>query len=309
MPDISFVVTVFNKEDYLPRLFDNLIRAAREADNAEFIFVDDGSIDTSRTLLGTFAARESRAVVIAQANSGPAIALNRGVRAARYPIVKPMDADDLLIEGGITYLLKGLALGVPLVTAAKDPSDLAGFEARRGIVDADYAVERDPLPRAIAENWCGCTDVMFKREEFLSVGGCDERLFVQDNSFIRRMCARYPIARSPSAIGIEFASEGRISLNRAQIQHDLNGANIDLVIDFPDLPRAIKKLAFRRAAQTAWKWDRRHNGAAFGRARSFWVCMFAYLPLLLPSESLMRETLKPFHVGGTIRAPTGVHVG
>ena len=144
---------------------------------------------------------------------------------------------------------------------------------------------------------------------WLVLGGCDERLFVQDNSFIRRMCAHYPIARSPSAIGVEFDADGRISKNRAQIQHDINGANIGVVIDFPDLPRAIKKLAFRRAAQSAWKWDRRHNGAEFGRARSFWVCMLAYLPFLLPTESLLRETLKPFQVGGTIRAPIGGYVG
>jgi glycosyltransferase involved in cell wall biosynthesis len=304
MADVSFVVTVFNKEDFLPRLFDNLIRAAREADHAEFVFVDDGSTDRSRSLLGEFAARENRAVVIAQSNAGPAMALNRGVRAARYPIVKPMDADDLLIEGAITFLLKGLALGAPLVTAGKDPSDLAGFAARRGVVDLGYTLERDALKRAIAENWCGCTDVMFERDAFLAVGGCDERLFVQDYSFIRRMCARYPIVRTSTVIGVEFAPEGRISQNRAQVQHDLNGANIDLLIDFPELPRTIKKLAFRRAAQTAWKWDRRHNGARFGRARSFWVCMLAYLPLLVPGEELSRETLIPFRVGGTIRSPS-----
>lgn len=302
MAEISFVTTVFDKAAFLPRLFANLVAAATEAERAEFIFVDDGSSDGSPALLRDFAAREPRAVVITQANAGPSVALNRGVRAAHYAIVKPMDADDLLYRGAITLLLKGIELGGAVVTAGKSLSDLAAFEAHAGIVDLGFAIERNMLARAIAENWTGCSGAMFRRDDFLAVGGCDEHVFIQDQTFIRRMLTRFPIARTASVVGIEFDGPGRISAVRAQMSHDNNAANYGLLKDFPDLPAPIRQLCFRASAKRAWKWDKRHNGARFGLARSFWICVLAYVPLYCGSLALIAASLQPFRRGTRIRS-------
>lgn len=302
MAEISFVTTVFNKAAFLPRLFENLVRAADETERAEFVFVDDGSSDGSAALLRDFAAREPRAVVITQVNAGPAVALNRGVRAARYSIIKPMDADDLLYRGGVALLLQGLARGAELATAGKALSDLDAFAAHGDAVDLGFVVEDRPLVQAITQNWTSCTGALFRREAFLAVGGCDERVFVQDYSFIRRMTTRYRVARTLSVVGIELDGPGRLSANQAQVLHDINAANYGLVTDFPELPGAIRRLCFRASAKRAWKWDRRHNGAAFGLALSFWICLLAYVPLFPGTAALTRATLAPFRVSRQVRS-------
>ena len=146
---------------------------------------------------------------------------------------------------------------------------------------------------------------MFQREAFLAVGGCDERVFIQDQTWIRRMLTRFPIARTRSEIGVEFDGPGRISANHAQMTHDNSAACYGLLRDFPDLPRRIRQICFRSAAKRAWKWDRRLNGARFGETRAFWICLLAYLPLFAGTPGLTLASLQPFHTGTRIRSGYG----
>ena len=91
-PRLSLVVPVFNGAEHLPRFLAGL--RAQTLQEAEFILVDDGSTDASAAMLATFAANDSRASIVRQANAGPSQARNHGVSRARAPIVSFADADD-----------------------------------------------------------------------------------------------------------------------------------------------------------------------------------------------------------------------
>jgi glycosyltransferase involved in cell wall biosynthesis len=89
-PGISIVVPCFNGGAFLDRLMASLAGQTYRA--FELIIVDDGSTDPfTREKL---AAAEG--VVIRQDNRGLAAARNAGFRAARAPLVLPLDCDDTL---------------------------------------------------------------------------------------------------------------------------------------------------------------------------------------------------------------------
>ena len=63
----------------------------------ELIVVDDGSTDSTPTLLAEQARRDARVRVLTQAPGGLTAALNAGCALARAPVIARMDADDVAL--------------------------------------------------------------------------------------------------------------------------------------------------------------------------------------------------------------------
>jgi dolichol-phosphate mannosyltransferase len=94
-PEISVVIPVFNEEENLPVLAEE-IRAAMEIVNRpyEVVLVDDGSTDTSPAVMARLAREDPRIRILRQRrNSGQSAALDAGFRHARGGIVITLDAD------------------------------------------------------------------------------------------------------------------------------------------------------------------------------------------------------------------------
>lgn len=93
--DISIVIPVYNEEENLPFLIDELTDVLAELGKvAEVIFVDDGSQDRSFTILKDAAARDRRIRVIRfKRNAGQTAAFAAGFKAASGDVIVTMDAD------------------------------------------------------------------------------------------------------------------------------------------------------------------------------------------------------------------------
>ncbi len=74
---ISVVVPVYNVESYLHRCVDSIL--AQTFTNFELILVDDGSPDGCPAICDEYAEKDSRVVVIHQANGGLSAARNAGI--------------------------------------------------------------------------------------------------------------------------------------------------------------------------------------------------------------------------------------
>jgi glycosyltransferase involved in cell wall biosynthesis len=92
---ISVVVPVFNEQDSLAILYDELARVALAANlRFEILFVDDGSCDGSWDLIRSLAERYTDVHGIRfRCNFGKAAALSAGFAAARGDIIMTLDAD------------------------------------------------------------------------------------------------------------------------------------------------------------------------------------------------------------------------
>lgn len=91
---ISFVVPVYNALKYLRRCVTSLQNQTYA--NIELVLVDDGSIDGSDELCDAIAQRDSRVVVVHQANQGVSVARNKGIEIAKGKYIAFVDADDWL---------------------------------------------------------------------------------------------------------------------------------------------------------------------------------------------------------------------
>jgi glycosyltransferase involved in cell wall biosynthesis len=111
MAEISVVIPVYNKEEYLPACLQSVLgRASRDV---EAILVDDGSTETCAKLCDTLAAADSRVKVLHQKNGGPAKARNAGIRAATGRYLMFVDSDDMLEEGAIAGIIDAAKEGEP----------------------------------------------------------------------------------------------------------------------------------------------------------------------------------------------------
>lgn len=93
--EISIIVPVFNEEDSLVPLYEQLLAVLRDITSQyEIIFIDDGSTDASPQRLDNLANENEHVRCIRfRRNFGKAAALDAGFRVARGEIVITMDAD------------------------------------------------------------------------------------------------------------------------------------------------------------------------------------------------------------------------
>jgi glycosyltransferase involved in cell wall biosynthesis len=113
--DISIVVPVYNEELNVGELFQRLDRAVQGT--AEFIFVDDGSTDSTLQKLQAIAQHDTRLVVISfRRNFGQTAALSAGIDHARGRIIVPMDGDLQNDPEDIPRLLAKLDEGYDVVS-------------------------------------------------------------------------------------------------------------------------------------------------------------------------------------------------
>ncbi len=92
---ISYVIPVFNEEDNLVKLFDELRPVAKSlAIPYEVLFVDDGSCDSSLAVIHTLACSYSEVRWLSMdCNCGQSAALYAGFQQARGEVIVTMDAD------------------------------------------------------------------------------------------------------------------------------------------------------------------------------------------------------------------------
>jgi len=94
MVNVSVIIPVYNAEKYLKDCIESLLR--QTLPELEFIFVNDGSKDTSAQIIASYQATDSRITLINQPNQGVSVARNNGIAAAQGDYIGFVDADDTI---------------------------------------------------------------------------------------------------------------------------------------------------------------------------------------------------------------------
>lgn len=107
MPDVSVLMSVFNGEKYLAESIESIL--AQTYSKFEFVIVDDGSSDSTRDIVTSYAAADPRIVpVLLKQNVGLAAALNKGLEVAKADYVARMDCDDRALPDRLGMQLQHL---------------------------------------------------------------------------------------------------------------------------------------------------------------------------------------------------------
>jgi glycosyltransferase involved in cell wall biosynthesis len=93
VPEISVLMPVYNAEKYLKQAIESIIE--QTFNDFEFIIINDGSTDTSLSIIEGYASRDQRIKLVSRENKGLVYTLNEGLGLSRGKYIARMDADDI----------------------------------------------------------------------------------------------------------------------------------------------------------------------------------------------------------------------
>lgn len=91
-PEISIIIPVYNTESYLKKCLESVL--AQTFRNIEVICINDGSTDSSASILKEYADKDPRLHFLTTSNNGVSIARNRALSMAQAPFIMFCDSDD-----------------------------------------------------------------------------------------------------------------------------------------------------------------------------------------------------------------------
>jgi glycosyltransferase involved in cell wall biosynthesis len=115
LPEISVIMPVYNAEKYLKESIDSVLN--QTFSNFELIILNDKSTDSSKVIIESYLAKDSRIVFVDKENNvGPASLRNEGFDLARGVFIALLDADDIAkpkrFEKQIAILKNNQEIGV-----------------------------------------------------------------------------------------------------------------------------------------------------------------------------------------------------
>ncbi|MCC2638935.1 MAG: glycosyltransferase family 2 protein [Moraxellaceae bacterium] len=301
LPRISVVLTVFNKAAFLPATLASLHGQDGSGSEfaLEFVVVDDASRDDSLAVVEAFFAAHPADVNVIrnEQNAGPSVRLNQGIRAAQGDHVFVFDADDIAPRNVLRSMLAALGReNLDYVYGRSQKTALPAAEAAALALPEppELVTSDEPLQLTLARGVV-LPIVLVKREVALRAGGCDDKVFVQDESLAlwlalagRRMGllehpCRYVLV-TPEEAATGKPSAAHLSANVAQQHHDQYLTYLHLLAR-PDLPSRYRALLARKAVSPWWKSVRKQG---FQPVALFWYLLSRAFPLFVLTRQRIR---------------------
>ena len=101
LPGISFIVAAYNEEDFIEKKILNSLQQDYPADSIEFIFITDGSTDSTTAIIKKYPAIQ---LLHQPERNGKSAAINRAVAMATKEILVFSDANTLLNREAVTRI-------------------------------------------------------------------------------------------------------------------------------------------------------------------------------------------------------------
>lgn len=170
---VSIITPCYNGSKYISQTIESVI--AQTYKDWEMIIIDDGSKDNSAEIVEEYAKKDSRIILLKQANGGSAAARNNGIRNAKGQYIALLDADDLwepeFLASQIECMKKNDAV---CVYCSYRLIDADGSEIKQPVMSRELVTEKDML----ITNYIGCLSGLYDskkhgkiylREEFKSI--------------------------------------------------------------------------------------------------------------------------------------------
>ena len=103
---ISFIVPIYNAEQYLHACLDSLL--GQTVRDLQIILVDDGSTDGSLAVAQHYAAQDTRIEIYVQSHAGQSAARNKGLSYVKGDYLAFVDADDTIDANWCTTMLQAI---------------------------------------------------------------------------------------------------------------------------------------------------------------------------------------------------------
>ena len=160
MPDISVVVPVYNKEEYVEEPVRSALSQPFQA--IEVLVVNDGSTDGSGKICEMLAQEDARVRYWSQPNQGVVAARNHAIRHSRGRFIFPLDADDVMSAECLEKMYEAML---------REKADVVYSYFSRD-VDCRHVVKSLPvtIPEILVKNSVPVS-ALYRRESWVQYGG------------------------------------------------------------------------------------------------------------------------------------------
>lgn len=161
---LSVIIPCYQAEKYLRRCLNSVL--SQSYSDLEVIIVDDGSTDSSMTIIQDFARRDNRIKYFKQINSGVSSARNNGIDNASGDVITFVDSDDI-IQPQMYQVLMDLLIkydaDIAQCSYCRDYGDRIKYI---GNTDQIYTFESEKIAQSLLEAKLigpGCWNKVFKK--------------------------------------------------------------------------------------------------------------------------------------------------
>ena len=249
---LTIVITVYNKEPYLHRIFDSVLNQQNTVDeDYEVLAVNDGSTDGSSKILKEYEMRDKRVRVLTQQNQGLSIARNNGLKGAKGEYVWFVDADDKISSKAVSFICGAMVVKPDIIPIY---AKTEGSEIIRNQIPQDVKSGKEIL---LSTKWevCGVFNVFSKN--FL----CNNNLFFyphifhEDTEFTPRVLyAAKSVKVVPEILYIVYKTPGSITTSpnpkRAYDCLYVAESNYNIIIDNNEMGTEIGRALCLRVSGT-----------------------------------------------------------
>jgi glycosyltransferase involved in cell wall biosynthesis len=212
---VTVVIPTFNRARSLGRAIDSVL--AQTYTNFELIVVDDGSTDNTPELLARFA---NRIQVIRQPNSGPSVARNTGIRAARGKFIAFLDSDDEWLPEKLEQQVplmhdERIVLSVTNWRSAESTGPASGFDSLdfndSWVCDrpSEFVLSRPDQRHIMLSSW------LVRRDTVVALGGFNLAMVpVEDNDLLFRLAFAGSFALTKRVLLIRETGMDSVKLSR-----------------------------------------------------------------------------------------------
>lgn len=159
---------IYNASAFLRESIDSVLR--QNYTDFELLLINDGSNDSSKTIIKEYADRDVRIVAVHQHNIGLVATLNKGVKLAKGEYIARIDGDDPWLDNKLAEQINFLDTHQSVVLVG------GGFEV---IDEKGYYIETVPVPTRHEDiirtmtlrNTFGHAGVVFRKDAFNRAGG------------------------------------------------------------------------------------------------------------------------------------------
>lgn len=215
-PLLSVAMVVCNVDRFLAQAIESVLNQTLR--DFEFIIVDFGSEDRTKSIVSEYAAKDSRIKFHEIPRCGLAEARNAAGFLAQSDFIAIMDADDLAAENRLQLQLEFM-LKSPDVGAVG--GGVQWINAEGAALGTDYTPCDDAEIRAQLLHRCPIWQptVLMRREAFVSVGGYRGAFApAEDYDLWLRIAERYKLANLPKVLLRYRMHSGQVSVRKRQQQ-------------------------------------------------------------------------------------------
>lgn len=261
MPRVSVVIPLYNKAGSILAAVSSVLEQSFA--DLELLVVDDGSTDGSASAVA--AIGDHRIRLIAQENTGPGAARNRGLREARGEYVTFLDADDEWLPEFLGLALSRLdahprcAASVSGYSVGPSRISRGPLNRRMGLAPGVWRLPKGTRPRAIkfSVDFCHSSCIVARRPLVQQYGGfyaADRCTYGEDSYLWLMFVMNHPLYVDPEPFvwfHTEHSSLGAALFGRHPVRPALSASGPLVRSCDPEyLPELHDLLAYYRLLET-----------------------------------------------------------